>query len=327
MAGILDMFDGIGDAFTGMVDNVIGQEDQMTQQKAAQEAPQPSIKKVAADGSTSETDWGKRLQGVSQAMMGLNSMLNNEGSMQAGQAIGQGLRGLFGYEEEQKADTPETPEEKKKEESSGILSQKPGVPNTPDGVQASAPVNTQTQTMQSTASPVLMDETKKPKLTDEQKEYNTFRDRMAQLESSGRKDVVNNLGYSGKYQFGTLALKDMGIIDKDAPNSNKSLKNPKYWKDNKYGVKNLDEFLNNEEAQDDIFEGWNKTLTRQLKSKGADKYLGKTINGVKITKNGLIAASHMLGAGAVAKALRNGTLDKLKDANKHSAVDRMREVM
>lgn len=325
MAGILDMFDGIGDAFTGMVDKISGDDQEVQAQVQAEEAPKPSIKKVGADGSTTETDWGKRLQGVSQAMMGLNSIINNQDGLgngiEAGKAIGQGFRGMLGYDDEAKS-----AEEEPVEESKGVLATTK--PDTPKA--------TTTPTIQSEAAsvattpsqtPVLLDETKKPKLTDEEKKYNDFRDRMAQLESSGRKDVVNKLGYSGKYQFGTLALKDMGIIDMDAPNSNKSLQNPKYWKKNKYGVKNLDEFLNSEDAQDKIFEGWNKTLTRQLKSKGADKYLGKTINGVKVTNQGLIAASHMLGAGAVAKALRNGTLDKLKDANNHSALERMREVM
>ena len=44
------------------------------------------------------------------------------------------------------------------------------------------------------------------------------------------------------------------------------------------------------------------------------KYIGCTINGVKITKSGLLAAAHLSGAGNV-KSFLNGGIDDFKDGN------------
>lgn len=48
-----------------------------------------------------------------------------------------------------------------------------------------------------------------------------------------------------------------------------------------------------------------KVNRRKLK-KLIDKYEGKVINGIKITESGILAASHLAGAGGVKKFLRSG---------------------
>ena len=50
-----------------------------------------------------------------------------------------------------------------------------------------------------------------------------------------------------------------------------------------------------------------------MKAVGADKYLGKKINGITITKSGLLAGAHLKGAGCV--------INYLKSEGKNNACD------
>lgn len=120
---------------------------------------------------------------------------------------------------------------------------------------------------------------------------------LAQKESSLDPTNVNRLGYIGKYQFGKMALKDVGLEDKIS--TVKFKKNPSIWP---------------EKEQD-------KAMIKLLK-KNRDylgEYLsqfeGKTIGGVKITKSGLLAGSHLVGAGAVKQFLDSNGQFVPKDGN------------
>ena len=55
--------------------------------------------------------------------------------------------------------------------------------------------------------------------------------------------------------------------------------------------------------KEDFFEG--KKQWGYLKAIGADKYLGKKINGYIITQSGLLAGAHLKGAGSVIKYLKS----------------------
>lgn len=97
---------------------------------------------------------------------------------------------------------------------------------------------------------------------------------------------INTLGYIGRYQFGSAALKDVGI---------------------KCSKK---EFLNDKDLQDEAFLclcAMNKYRMRHYIS----KYSNKTINGIKITESGILASSHLIGASDVKKYLSsNGKMIK-----------------
>jgi hypothetical protein len=115
------------------------------------------------------------------------------------------------------------------------------------------------------------------------KEFNRFLDSLAQRESSNNPDIVNPLGYIGKYQFGKIALKDIGKeIDVE-----EFRKNPEIWP---------------EEKQDSAMIALINRNKRYL-GKYYTKYNGKKISGIKITKSGMLAASHLLGASNVKKFL------------------------
>lgn len=108
-------------------------------------------------------------------------------------------------------------------------------------------------------------------------------------ESSGNYRAVNRLGYMGKYQFGRSTLR---------------------W----VGVYNTSRFLNSPLLQEKAFVALiskNKWVLRDY----IGKYNGQTINGVKITESGLLAAAHLGGAGNVMKFLDSEGDIVFEDAN------------
>lgn len=108
-------------------------------------------------------------------------------------------------------------------------------------------------------------------------------------ESSGNYRAVNRLGYLGKYQFGRSTL-------------------------NWVGIHNTSRFLNSPLLQEKAFEALiskNKWVLRDY----INKFDGQSINGVKITESGLLAAAHLGGAGNVMKFLDSNGDVVFKDAN------------
>lgn len=115
-----------------------------------------------------------------------------------------------------------------------------------------------------------------------------FKQQVGFKESGGRYDVVNSLGYMGKYQFNTSTLKLLGIKDTSL-------------------------FLRTPVLQEIAFE---KNLSRNkwILRKEIEKYSGKTINGVLITESGILAAAHLAGPGNVKKYLRSNGQAQFSDA-------------
>lgn len=116
-----------------------------------------------------------------------------------------------------------------------------------------------------------------------EKNFMAFKEAVAFKESQGRYKVVNTLGYLGKYQFGRTTLHRFGIYD-------------------------TKDFLNNPELQEKAFIAYCK-VNKWILRKDIKRSVGKTINGIKITESGILAAAHLGGAGNVKKFLRsNGTI-------------------
>jgi hypothetical protein len=116
-------------------------------------------------------------------------------------------------------------------------------------------------------------------------EIRKFLKALAQRESSSNPKSINSLGYIGKYQMGQMALQDLELDDKI--NSHKFKKNPNIFP---------------EKAQDKAMVKLLK-LNKEYLGDYIDEFDGKIVGGVKITKSGLLAGSHLVGAGAVKKFL------------------------
>ncbi len=111
---------------------------------------------------------------------------------------------------------------------------------------------------------------------------------MAFKESQGKYTVVNTLGYLGKYQFGKTTL-------------------------HRFNIYNTQAFLRNPELQEKAFVALCK-VNKWILRKDILRYVGKTINGIKITESGILAAAHLSGAGNVKKFLRSNGSVRFSDA-------------
>jgi len=118
--------------------------------------------------------------------------------------------------------------------------------------------------------------------------FTAFKEALAFKESQGKYNAVNTIGYLGKYQFGRTTLQ-------------------------RFKIKDTQQFLNNPELQEDTFEAYCK-VNKWILRRDIKRSVGKTINGIKITESGILAAAHLSGAGNVKKFLRSNGAIKFKDA-------------
>jgi hypothetical protein len=122
-----------------------------------------------------------------------------------------------------------------------------------------------------------------------------FKFSMKQSESSGNYMVVNSEGYMGAYQFGNARLTDF-----------KNSTGKDFTKQ---------EFLENQELQDEVFDWHTNDIVSYVNSKGLDKYIGTEINGVLVTLNGLVAVAHLGGKSGMSKFLKTDGKYNPADSN------------
>ena len=143
------------------------------------------------------------------------------------------------------------------------------------------------------------------------KNLEQFLNDLGARESGGNYQAFNKYGFAGKYQMGEMALIDCGYYKKASKKYNNDWTGAFTGKDNVYSIK---DFLNNPIAQENAQIIFKKKQWTYLKSVGADKYVGKTINGYKITPSGLLASAHLKGVGSVIKYLKSNGISNEKDA-------------
>jgi hypothetical protein len=113
-------------------------------------------------------------------------------------------------------------------------------------------------------------------------------------ESGGNYSSVNSFGYLGKYQFGKGALQDVGLRNADGT-----------WT-GKFNVHSKEDYLGSKIAQEYAVRELARRNWSTMKLLGLDKYVGKTVNGIHITKSGMLAAAHLKGVGGVMDFLTKG---------------------
>ena len=117
--------------------------------------------------------------------------------------------------------------------------------------------------------------------------YTDFLRRLADEESGGKYDIASPSGtFIGKYQMGPGALQDAGYKDSKGKWTGKN------------GIFTDRDFRENKNnAQEDAISIYHDRVWKTIQSAGLDKYEGRVINGVKITKYGMIGAAHLRGVG------------------------------
>lgn len=122
-----------------------------------------------------------------------------------------------------------------------------------------------------------------------------YLEKLAFTESTDRWYITNSIGYIGKYQFGDLSIKDLKKLHPEKYHKidinkfrNISKKDIPLKLKKKLLTKIFPQHLQDEAIKDLIL--LNKKYLGDYK-----KYLGKTIDGIKITESGLIASAHLVG--------------------------------
>jgi uncharacterized protein (DUF2345 family) len=123
---------------------------------------------------------------------------------------------------------------------------------------------------------------------------------IGQRESGNKYDVVNTIGYSGKYQFGSLACQEAGYIILGSSGNNRTLNNPAAWT-GKDGVNNKQDWLTNVgNCQEKAMIAYTNKNYIYLTNNG-----GIRSGDANDKKAGMLAGAHLLGAAAM-KNWRNG---------------------
>ena len=144
--------------------------------------------------------------------------------------------------------------------------------------------------------------------------YDLFLEVLAANESSNNYNAVSG-SHLGKYQMGDDALTDAGF------------KTDETWSTlaNYYGITNKTSFLSSHQGQEVAIRLFHAELWKQLVSFGAESVIGDSYIGVTITKSGLLAAAHLVGALRLMGAIQDNR--EIADANGTKATRYMSELM
>ncbi len=132
---------------------------------------------------------------------------------------------------------------------------------------------------------------------------NAFLVALRMMESGGDYQAVNTLNFLGAYQFGEAALIDLGYVrqDEDPYDNNYS----GGWTD-KNGIDSATEFLGSKSVQDKAAVAWVKLMWHYIESENLHRHAWTEIGGVELTPSGMLAATHLLGTGALEEFITSG---------------------
>ncbi|MGD9800242.1 MAG: hypothetical protein AB7F91_06105 [Parvularculaceae bacterium] len=132
-------------------------------------------------------------------------------------------------------------------------------------------------------------------------DINDFYAALAQRESGGNAGVENTFGYLGLYQMGEPAMMDATWYDETAPNETSRNDWIGAWlsRAQAQGVTSKASYLAKPAAQDVAVRRYHSRVAGYISALGLLDYEGQTVNGIVITRSGLLAACHLLGCGTV----------------------------
>jgi hypothetical protein len=133
-------------------------------------------------------------------------------------------------------------------------------------------------------------------------------------ESGGNQFSQNNLGYSGLTQMGAPLLSTIGVY---SPGERENIRDPNAvggWSGDKWSgqfnipghpdVKTIGDFLKNKDAQNTAYYMGMAANDKTLRDNGAYNYVGQTVNGVPVTRDGLLMGAWLGGTGGVMRWLK-----------------------
>ena len=140
-------------------------------------------------------------------------------------------------------------------------------------------------------------------------QIDSFRNLLGYLES-GNTYIIDNGSHIGAYQFGDAALKNVGLGHISRA---KFLKNPKIFPDSLQDWAVIQLALENQK------------LMSKYTQLDVNRYVGKRIRGIKVTKGGILAAAHLIGWYDCSKYLSTWGRFNSADGNGTHASDYMKK--
>lgn len=126
--------------------------------------------------------------------------------------------------------------------------------------------------------------------------FEDFLKALANQESSMNPTVVNPSGHVGLFQMSEGALQDAGYYKGDATKKTNDWIGAFTGKD---GINSIADLKTNPDAQVAAVVAYQAAQWNTIQILGLDKAIGQTINGVPITKSGLLAGAHLVGVGGL----------------------------
>ena len=121
----------------------------------------------------------------------------------------------------------------------------------------------------------------------------TFKEDLGMAESSGNYDSEyeskKGKKYVGKWQFGAARLEDFKKVNK------------------KFKNLTMDQFKDSSSIQNEVWDWHIDDINSYIDSRELDRYIGTKLNGVEITREGLIAGAHIGGRTGLKNFLTKGT--------------------
>jgi len=152
--------------------------------------------------------------------------------------------------------------------------------------------------------------------------YNDYLAALCHIESGCNSASQNQYGFIGRYQMGESALIDAGYYQEDrTPDTND-------WQGTwtgKNGINSLSDFLADAAKQTQAINDYHAVQWGYITTFHADQYVGQIINGIMITESGLLAGTHLVGAGGLIDFLSSGGQLVPQDANKTAVTDYIRQ--
>jgi len=147
-------------------------------------------------------------------------------------------------------------------------------------------------------------------VVDSGKQYTDFLAKLRNMESSGDYQAVNTLNFIGAYQFGEAALVDLGYVRRDRDLYNNDFGGGFTGKN---GIRSVNDFLNNESVQDKAAMAWMKLMWKYIQADGLEKYAWRNVGDVELTPSGMLAATHLLGSGALKEFVKSRGRGDIRD--------------
>lgn len=141
-------------------------------------------------------------------------------------------------------------------------------------------------------------------------QFDDFLAKLRNMESSGDYRAVNTLNFIGAYQFGEAALVDLGYVRRD-----RDLYNNDYAGGftGKNGIRSINDFLKNDAVQDKAAIAWMKLMWKYIQADGLEKYAWRKVGDVELTPSGMLAATHLLGSGALKEFVKSQGQGDIRD--------------